>query len=284
MASGLTRYADITALVNDIYHNALFALRERNLLAPTVMNATAGGMNPRKVTTYGTANPRAVNEGVDVAPTQFTKTLLSTITPARVADTFLLTDEDMATDPDNARNSAAMEMGAAFAEFVDQDIASQFSNLTAGTISLTGGSLTWAGVVNAHAILHASNVPGPYVCVLHPYQWADLFTQAVVSDVALTRAPAFQDRMVNNYFVSSLLGDVTFVVSSNVSVDSTPDATAGMYNRDAIIFDVRKPFSIRPQRDESREALELNASIWYETAVWRAALGVQIISDATTPS
>lgn len=284
MATGLTRYADITSLVNDIYSNALFVLREQNLLAPTILNASAMGMQPRKVTTYGTANVREVNEGVDTVPTKFSKSLLTTVTPATVRDTFLLTDQDMATDPDNARNSASRELGNSFAEFVDVDIANQFTSLTGGTAGAAGSALTWTHITNARAKLDGLKIPGPYVCAVHPYGWLDLFRAASVSDSAMIRAPMFQERMVNNYFVSSLLGDVTFVVTANIAIDSSDDATGAMYGREAMILDVRKPFSIRPQRDESREGLELNASMWYETTTWRPTHGVQIIHDATAPA
>ena len=77
---------------------------------------------------------------------------------------------------------------------------------------------------------------------------------------------------------------ITFVVTNAIAVDASDDATGALYVPQAVAVDTRKAFNIRPQRDESKEATELNASMWYAHGTWRPLFGVQLIHDAQTPS
>lgn len=283
MATGLTKYADITALVADIWNNSLFALKEFNVIAPLVTGLSASGMAPRKTPVYGDANFRSVGEGEDVAATQWTKTLLSTLTPARHADTFFLTDQDMQTDPDFTMNAASRALGQNAAQYVDEQLADVFSSFTGTDTGTAGSNLTWAMVMDARATLQGAKVPGPYYLVVHPYCWNDLFQSAAISDAEFKRASAFQNRLTENYFVSSIAGDITIAVSNAVNIDASDDATNALFAREAIAYDERQAFSIEPERDASRQALELNASMWFATGVIRAAAGCPITADATAP-
>ncbi len=280
----LSRYADIATLVEDIYEGAYFTLRANNLLVRTVSAFTENsGMTPRKATVYGAANVRAFAEGAEVTATAFNRTLLSTLTPSRYADQVILTDERIATDPQNVRADVALEMGAAFAEYVDAQIAADFANLTGGSFGTADSALTWAHILRARAALHNAKVPSPYFCALHPYQWLRLVESAALSGTELTQAPAFQDSLVSTYFVASLIGGVTFVVSPNIAVDDD-NAVGAMYSPLALAYDERRAFNLRPERDESREALELNFSLWFGHGVWRPTMGIKLIGLATLPS
>lgn len=285
MATGQSLYSDISSLVNTIREGALFTLRQQNLLVPTVsVFRDTMGMNPRNVSRYGTANVRSLGEGDDVTPTQFSRTSLTTLTPARYADQFFISDQRVMSDDQTVRADAALELGAAFAQDVDVNIATNFGSLTAGTVGSAGSALTWSNIMSARAILQAKKVPGPYYCALHPYGWLDLVNAATTSGNAIMDAPNFRDSMVNSYFVSTIIGGVTFVVTPSIAIDGSDDATGAMYAPLAIAYDERRAFNIRPERDESREGIELNASLWYAHGVWDATRGVQIIHDAATPS
>jgi hypothetical protein len=282
MATGNTRYADISSLVNDIYEGALFTLRERNLLTRTVRVFTdTMSMAPRKNTAYGTANVRQVGEGEDITPTKFDRTLLSTLTPARYSDQFVITDERIATDPLNVRADAAMELGAAFAEYVDKQLVADFNGLTGGTIGTPGGTLTWDNLSDAYVLLVMAKVPRPYWCALHPQQWNRLRKAAGASGVQVAQAPLFQDRLTQDYFVSSLWGDLFFVVTANITQGTA--AVGAMYSPLALAYDERTPFTVEPQRDASRGAWELNANLRFAHGVWAAARGVQLIGTAANP-
>ena len=284
MATGQTLYSDISALVNNIQEGSLATLRQMNVMLNTVTVMSATGMNPRTGYDWGSLSVKSVGEGDDVTPEQFDKSLRVTLSPSRKAAQVFLSDQRLASDWEGVREATAMELGATFASHVDTTLTGHFSSLTGGTVGNSGSALTWDNVIDAHTTLHAAGVPGPYFCVLHTYQYADLFKEVATNSAgSFQRAAQFNDTLIQRYFTSTLLGDVIFAVTGNVSIDGTPDATGAMFSRQAIAYDLRRAFNIRPERDESREGFEMNSSLWYASGVWDASRGVQIISDATAP-
>lgn len=285
MSTGQTRYADITSLINDIHSGALFVLRQQNLLVRTVtVFRDTAGMAPRKNSEYGAANPREAGEGEDVTPTKFDRSALSTLTPARHADQFFLSDQRVATDDQNVAVDGALELGASFAQYVDGKIATNFTSLTGGTIGTAGGTLTWSKLIAGRSLMQGLKVPGPYWCALHPYQWNHLVQEAATPGTSITAAPGLQDALVASYFVTNILGGVYFVITPSIEVDADSDAIGAMYSSLALAYDERKAFNTRPERDESREGVEVNASMWFAHGTWAPARGIKLIGDATTPS
>lgn len=285
MAVGITLSSDIVAHSQAIYEAALYTLKATNDLVRTIAVYTGEGMQARKVTRYTAANPRMVAEGEDVVPTKFSDALLGTLTPARYADTFLLTDAALATGSANMLNiraDAALELGSSFAQYVDVQIASNFGSMTGGTVGTAGSALSWNDIFEAEAILIANKVPKPYTCAVHPYQYLSLYKEALSNgNNAFSGAPQFQDNIVNRVMQTTMMDGVFFVRTPSIAVSGS-NATGAMYSRLAMAYDERRAFNIRPQRDESREAWELNASLWFAHGAWDPSRGVQIISDATS--
>jgi len=288
MAAGLTTFAQISARVNDIIEDSLAVARMANVLAPTVTNLSAGGMNPRKVNEYNAVTFATAGEDDDTSAQQFTKDALSTLTPASYRARVDLTDQRVESDFDGEVAAASMELGSAAARQIDVHLASNFSSLTGGTIGSAGTVITWAHVTKAYALLVNQGVPAgsPVFCALHPYQWEVLLRANTIAGASVAVAPMFQDRMTSapNFFAIPQFQGITFVVSNAIAVDASDDAYGAIYVPQAAALDTRKGFNIRPQRDESRELTELNASMWYAHGTWRPDFGVAILSDAVTPS
>lgn len=289
MATGYTSYADITSLINNIYEDALMYLREYGSIVRTVtVYNDQAGMNPRKVTQWGAAQVITKGEGEDVLPVKLSKTLLATLTPSNKAALFDLTDEMLATNaPEDIQAVASEELASAILETVETDLAGNYSSLTGGTVGNAGSALVWEKLFNAAAILKAAKVPMPYFCVLHPYAANDLYNASLTagnSSIAMSEVPEYRNEMVRNVFMEMpQLGGVTLVISPNTPLSGTT-VTNAMYSPRALALDIRKPFELAPQRDESRQVLELNGRMWYAHGVWAAARGVQILSKGTTPS
>lgn len=280
MTVGASLWSDINSLhIDEIYEQTLQALYARTYLLPTVMNFTATGVSPRKVNTHGTAAVKEVPEGSDMTPEKRTKAALSTLTVSYYGDQYLLTDQDVATDPDNAVMEAVFQLTEGFSQHVDKNIASNFTSLNGGTVGSYANALSWANLFDAFTRLKQKNVPGPYFCVLGFGQWNYLAGTALITGSQLANAPQFQDRFLNNYFVPSMFGgEVTVVVSNNIPGAISGTATGAMYSRMAMAYDERRGFMIEPQRDASRSADELNATLWYAHGTWRPVAGVQIRS------
>lgn len=286
MTTAYSTYASVSTLITDVYEAALFTLRAQSVLTATLTVYTDQmGMQPRKITAYNAGNVRQVGEGEAVTPTAFNKSLLSTLTPQRYADNYLLTDERIRTDSDGVRQDAALDLGASFAEYVDTTIAAGFSSLTGGTIGAGLGTVTMSQVFAARAKLQQAKVRGPYYCVLGAGQWYHLAAQnGTAVSSTFTRALLFQDRLVENYFTTPAMGDVVFVTSPVISGAGLGTAYGALYAPIALAYDEREAFFIEPQRNANRGAWELNANLRFATGTWRPIAGVQLISTDIIPT
>lgn len=283
MTVGISQVSDLNSYFNNIYEDAVFGVREGQLATRLVRTYSNGmGDQTRTLSEYSQVSFATVAETEDFsAPTTFDKTALSTLTPGEVAAQIYLTDRRIETDPQNAQQDASRELAFAAADKIDTDIFSNFSSLTGGTVGASGSTASWGYLYAAASILRANKVPGPYVAVLHPYHWHQMAeAAAVVSTV--TNAPQFQDEIMRQWYVGSAIGmDIFF--SANVPTSGT-DAYSAVFSRDALAFDLRRDFRLEPERDASKRAWELTASMLYAHGVWRPTWGVQFIADAQTVS
>ena len=172
MAAGNTTYSTISANVNTIIERSWAVARMTNVLLPTITNLNSAGMNPRRVEEYNAATWVQAGEDDDVSAQTFTKDTITTLTPARYAMRFDVTDQRAASDYDMVMADAAMEMGSSAGRYVDVQIASNFSSLTGGTMGNAGTAITWAHITKAYSVLVDQGVPAaaPVYCALHPYQ------------------------------------------------------------------------------------------------------------------
>ena len=134
-----------------------------------VTNYSASGMADRKMGIYPQATAEVVAEGEAFSnPLEWSKTLSMTITPFKVKTQTILTDERVATDPEDAQSSAAREMGSAIAQKIDEDLLGLFSSFDTDK-GTAGSALTIKRVAAGLSVLRASNVANPVNVVLHPY-------------------------------------------------------------------------------------------------------------------
>ena len=285
MTVGLSGVAELNAYFNNIFEDAVFVLREQNLAPSLVRNFTNGrGDQTRSVTEYPKITPAQVAETADFsAPTAFDKTLLATLTPAEYMSQALLTDRRIETDPDNARQDVASEMGAGMAEYIDQSLFGNFNLLTGGTVGSLAGTMLWGYLMAAEARLRAASVPRPHYAVLHPYAWHDLATVAAVS-ATVTNAPEFQNEVQRRYYVSNAVGLDGIFLSANVETSGGTGAYSAVFNPNAIAYDIRRGVRMEPERDASKRAWELNLTTLFAHGVWRPLWGIQVLHDITAPT
>lgn len=283
MTVGYSGVTELNSYFNNIYEDAVFGVREGTLATRLVRVYRDGqGDQTRTLSEYSQVTFASVAETEDFsAPTKFDKTALATLTPSEVAAQILLTDRRIETDPQNAREDASRELAFAASDKVDTDIFSNFSSLTGGTVGAAGSTMAWGYLYAALSILRANKVPGPYVAVLHPYHWHQLGEAAAIAST-VTNAPNFQEDVMRRWYVGTVVGMDIFY-SANVPTSST-NAYSAVFARDALAFDLRRDFRVEPERDASKRAWELTASMLYAHGVWRPKWGVQIIADAQTVS
>jgi hypothetical protein len=283
MAINYTTVASMNSLFNDIYEDAIFVTRESALMPSLVTNYTAQGVATRHLGIYPQASAVQVAEMAAFArPVEWTKTELASITPSTKMTQVIISDERLATDPQDAARDAASEMGGAMATKIDTDLLALMSSFDTD-LGTAGSALTIKRVAAGIAILRNSSVPNPLSAVMHPYGWFDVWVElgqpeankALLGDVA--------NQALRDYFTGNWLG-VNWFVSSNIATDDSDDAVSGVFHRDAIALDTRRGITLEPDRDPDRRAWKLNMHAWYGQAVRRSGHGVALTHDATTPT
>lgn len=276
-------YALISTLVNPTWEAALMYARA-NLVMPQLVTAFTDmdGMQDRKVTEYAAGTVvTSLGETTDLTTQALSRSLLTTLTPAEAGTMYFLTDRRAASDPEDVAADIAEKVGFEMFKQVETDLLGDFASLTGGTVGAAGSALSWARIFAARAKLAGTNIPGPYVCVLHEYHWYTLATAANLAGLANAAPLRVRDDIQSRYYVGST-SDIDFYTTS---VPTAGTAVKGaMFNRQAFALDIRRGFRIEPQRDASLRGTELNCTMIYAHGVWRPLWGVQIIGDASVPN
>lgn len=212
-----TTLALISDLINPVWEGALWYAMHNFAMPQLVTTFTdMRGMADRKFTLYketGVQDNLAETDDLDSYRYTFDRDLLATLTPKEVGKQMLILDRRVETDPESVMADASRDIGYAIGKKTETDLLALFSSLTGGQFGGAGVAMSLDMVFGARARLESLAIPGPYVVVLHPYQWLAIFK----SLTSLTNAAPLQirDNAQNNYFVSRV-ADLTFVVPSLV--------------------------------------------------------------------
>jgi len=284
----INTWSDISAIANAVQTDAYFIVRKAALMPTlvTVFNDMTGG-NLRKSYKYNSTTAVAVGESDDLASAAFTPSADQTLTPAEIGRQFFITDLRRDSEaPENILTDAARELGFAAVDKIENDLIGDMASLTGGTIGAAGTVITWGYVAAAIAVARGASKSDtvPLACVIHGYQAAVLAKAASIAGASVVNAPATQ----NEVTAFGLRQAFTFmgvpVYQSWGSVDANTDFTGGVFPRNALALDWRRPIRVEAERDTSRRGLELNMSAVYAHGVWRPELGVKMIFNAATPT
>lgn len=279
----ITTTDDLNGLYNTIYEDAMFVARETNIMVGLVRNFNATGYMQRKGSIRPQISAVEKPEGVDFQnPTTFGKSLKFTLNPTVKMAQALLTDEDLQTDPDNAAQDCAMELGGAIATKIDVDLVGLFPSLTSGK-GTANTALSVAKCAAGISLLRTNKTPNPLYFMLHPYGWHDVWTelgqpaanQAFLGDIA--------NQALRSFFVGAFLA-ANWFTSANIDIDDNADAVGAVFSPQALGFDEREAPVLEPERDASRKATEMNMSAGYATGILRQEYACKITHDATEPT
>jgi hypothetical protein len=272
----VSTYDDIKTLVANVYELALLKAQEGNVIAQlvTVFNDNQG-IAPRVYGEYSGGTFASIAGTADMSAQTFSASAGGTIIPATYGQQITLNMNRIKSDPAGAQRDAGQYLGETAAAHIDTNLAGRFSSLTGGTIGSGGGTLTWANIFNAQAIMRSNKIYGRYAVVLHPMHWYHL-TSASSGVPTLMQSEEIKNRFMSGFYQASL-DNMDFFVDANIAAGTA--AVAAMFSRPAIALDIRQPFTINPQWDASMAgvgAWELNASMVYGFGVYRPTYGVQL--------
>jgi hypothetical protein len=285
----LNIYGDLSGIAQNIQSLAIHVVREEGFLQNFITTFTdAGGMNPRVGYKYNAGTAKSISDADDLTSSAFTPAADQTLTPAEIGDQYFITDARAdSSAPESIIRDASLELGYEAVEKVMTDIIGDLASLTGGTVGTAGSAITWGYLSAAVAQARNANKSAlkPLVAVIHGYQAAVLAkTASIAGATSIAQSPAFTDLVAKQGMVQafSFMGVPIYQVF--VSPDSADDFTGGVFPREALAIDWRRPIRIRPERDESRRGAEMNMSAIYAHGVWRPTRGVKMIFDATAPT
>ena len=282
----LNTFSDISTIALAIQEDAIFYERDTNFMPSLVRVFTDGrGGNTRTGYQYNAGTANAIAEVDDLTSAAFTPAALETLTPGEIGLQYFLTDKRIDSEaPENIRTDAATELGAAARDKIETDLIGKFTSFTGGTMGTAGSAITWGQVFAGATVVrtNSKNRSMPLYCVLHEYQWHTLAKANSVAGITLQQVPSALVGPGGSWYVGTAAG-ITFYATTNVAISSN-SAYGGIFQRDAIAYDIRRQIRIEPQRDASRRGWELNMSALYAYGVWRPTYGVALLSAATAPT
>lgn len=283
----LNTFSDLGSIALTVQEDAVFVVREtyqmQNLV--TVFSDMTGG-NTRTGYAYNQGTAQDIGESDDMTSSAFTPAADQVLTPAEIGLQFFITDKRAESEaPEMILTDAARELGFAAGDKIESNLIGDFSSLTGGTVGAAGTTITWGYVAAAIAQARNANKSNsiPLACVLHGYQAAVLAKTASVAG-----ATPLVDGIANDVNRQGMTGVFRFmgvpIYQVYADADSGDDFTGGVFPREALALDWRRPIRIEAERDASRRGVELNMSALYAHGVWRPARGVQFIFDASAPT
>jgi hypothetical protein len=289
MTTGLNLWSDLSSVALTVQENALFGIQDTSLMPQLVtVRGDLMGMNTRSVYEYGASSGlKQLAEADDLTSDTITPALLGTLTPYEYGKQYFISDARARSEaPEDIIRDASAQLAFDAVAKIETDLVGDMASLTGGTIGAAGTAITWGylGAAIAQA-RNASKSPAvPLVAVIHGYQAAVLAKSASIAGATVGVAPGVQDEVTRNGIRRAFTFLDVPIFQSFVDPDSTDDFTGGVFPRSAIMLDTRMAFSVRPERDESRRGLELNFAGIYAHGVYRPALGIQMIFDASAPT
>ena len=246
---------------------------------------------------WGTVTANTLKEGIDMVSPQAMKDTSVTFTPSEVGAQILLTDKLIRDDQEDVIRAAGVILGDAMLSKREGDLAGQFDD---GTTSLggTGTTLTLGHLAAAWATLsgvtlaNGGPAPKPYVAVHHPFVLLDLVDVFTPTAANMTILPlpgvgaGIAEEALRNYVVGRVFG-MTVLESANISIDSTPDAKGAVFaagRGGGLVLVTAKEWDVKPERDESLRATELNVVGEYAVGEYLASWIVELFNDCTSPA
>ena len=234
----------------------------------------------------------SVAETADLAAAARTPTTLASITVGEVGLSTEVTDLGLETAIVGDLAVWARSSGRAIAQKVDGDLCALFSGLNSsgtGAVGTSGEDLGIDDFIESIYTLELANAPGQLVCVLHPVQKKDLFTEltstsnnaAVFTNLPeLVREGRLPDGAPTNGFWGVFCGVPIYVTTEVDTVNAGADRAGAMFVREAMTMVQLRPLRVEYQRDASARSTEVVATIAYGVGENVDIYGVPIVTDA----
>jgi N4-gp56 family major capsid protein len=268
-------------LYANIVQAALFTLSEQTVIRPLVRNYDMTGTPglTAQVPIYPAISAGNLTEGTDITSgTAFDATSAEIVCSEKGA-LVALSDLSREAATDDVAAAIGRQLGDAMAKKVDTDLAALFSGFS-NQVGSGAAEITVQDLFKAAATLRNNNAPGPYVCVLHPYQAYQIKSQLTnAGNTNMVNPSDIGNQALRDGFIGNIAGMQVFE-STVVSGDSAGAFVGAAMSQDALGYVVKRNMRIEEQRDASLRSTEIVGSMAYGVKEIFDAYGVGILGDA----
>jgi len=271
------------AITSELYANivqaAHFTLSEKTVIRPLVHNYDMTGTPGlvAQIPIYPAISASAVNNNTDLSNIAF-NTTEKTITASEVGAMVTLTDLSKETSTDDVASAIGRQLGDAMAKKVDEDLSALFSGFST-QLGSGAAELDVNIFFKAAATLRNNNAPGPYYCVIHPYQAYQLKSLLAGNGNTPMNNTDLANEALRSGYVGTVAGMQIFE-STVVSGDSAGAYVGAAFARDALGWMVKRNMRVEEQRDASYRATEIVGSIAYGVSEIIDGYGVGLVGDS----
>ena len=283
--------ADLDSIIQTIVGSVRFTARHAVPMAALVtrIEMPEHRGSPIDLPKLDTLTAFDLTEGVDWNSFETLGDSDVSIDPTEVGVFVAMTDRMLRRSPAAFERAVSGEARRAWAYKLDLDLTRQlasFSTVLAGS----GNPLGIGHLTAARAQITGKTEPGEQDinCVLHPYHVKDLVDDLVAA-AATDVGSGLSDEITRNYLTRNYLGRTKLYgmgvyEDGNIEVDSTPDATSGVFSRNAIMLAITMEPTEENERDISLRGEELVIVGEYGYAEWLDNAGVALTANATAPT
>lgn len=268
-------------LYANIVQSALYTLSEQSVIRPLVRNYDMTGTPglTAQVPIYPALSAADLTEGTDISTPSSFDTTSATITAVERGVMVSLTDLSAESANEDVAAAIGRQIGDAMAKKMDTELAALFAGFS-NTVGSGAAEITVQDLFKAAATLRANQAPGPYVCILHPYQAYQIKSQLTgAGNTNMVNPSDLGNEALRAGFVGQIAGMNVFE-STVISGDSAGAFVGAAFSQDALGFMLKRDMRIEEQRDASLRATEIVGSAAYGVKEIFDAYGVGIIGDA----
>lgn len=274
-----------STLTQELYSNivqaALYTLSEQTVIRPLVQNYDMSG-TPGLIAQIPKLPIIASGDLVEATDltteTSFDTTSVE-ITCSEKGVLVNLTDLSSETATIDVAAAIGRQMGDGMAKKVDEDLATLFSGFS-NTVGSGAAEITVNDLFKAAATLRTNQAPGPYYCILHPYQAFQIKSQLTgAGNTNMTNPSDVGNEALRSGFVGNIAGMQVFETTV-VTGDSAGAFVGAAFSQAALGYVNKRPLRIEQQRDASKRSTELVCTHAYGVKEIFDQYGVGIIGDA----
>lgn len=292
MAVGVTLHADINDVMPKFIGPAQFFYDHAGAVKPLVTKYTLPDSSGP--TYYIPRFPRLaaqhLQDGVPLNQMQkVTTDEVLAITPGEVGIQIVVGKRAARMAKEDVMAAVGKIAGNAMALIEDEDLITLFSSVTAskggaGTTLLVGHILA----AKTRIAGNATN-PGapPYFAVMHEYQYHDIAEGVLALSSGALQSGGLNDGMMSEVLEKgtvSRIGNVEIHVDSNVSIDSSDDATGCVFNREAFVHVTFSGMDTVNEYSNDLRATKINVTADYGVGLFDTNFACRLISDAVEPT